>query len=258
MEERPIYDRNKNKTYYSNLNAQRISILMSNDENPSPLLGVPYEILMDCENNNMKKCTSQNKKPTTQPSTVALGIRIRGLNFVLKNNCSTFLCFSAIVLCETKISEKSPTVKKRWCLIEFNDKKFNERLRRTQYYQQVICEGPSKKAESARLEKLGMKSVSDQLVVDIVTDIVFFTDRGSAKFVLVEEHQKWWIVTTCSEKIKDWVLIRSNELICFTILRGGVISSSVPSSMHVSTPSMNHTTIIPSLITTLCLWLPQV
>jgi len=121
IEEQLLYDRNKNKTYCYNTNAQRISILIAYNESPCPLLCIPYEILFDCENNNMKKCTSQNKKPTTQPSTVAMGIRIRGLKFVLKNDCSTFLCFSAILLCETKISGKSPAVKKRWSLNEFNE-----------------------------------------------------------------------------------------------------------------------------------------
>ncbi len=169
IEEHLIYDRNKNKRYCGNFNAQRISILISYYENPSPLLGIAYEILMDCKNNNMKKCTSQNKTPTTQPSTVALGIRIRGLNFVLKNNCSTFLCFSAIMLFETKISGKSATVKKCWCVIEFN---YKFCLYQAQCYQQVICEEPFKQEEPVGMEKLDIKLVSDQLVVNIVvTDI---------------------------------------------------------------------------------------
>ncbi len=66
---------------------------------------------MDCENNNMKKLPAKIKKTTTQPSTVALGIRIRGLKFVLKNDCSTFLCFPAIMLCKMKILGKSATIK---------------------------------------------------------------------------------------------------------------------------------------------------
>jgi hypothetical protein len=122
IEEQLMYYIEINKTYCNNTNAQRISILMAHDKNLSPLFVIPYEILFHCESNNMKKCTSQNKKTTTQTSAGAIGIQIRGLKFVLKNDCSTFLCFSAIMLCETKILGKSPAVKKRWCLIEFNDK----------------------------------------------------------------------------------------------------------------------------------------
>ena len=73
------------------------------------------------------------------------------------------------MLCETKISGKSATVKKRWCLIEFNYKFCKYRA---QCYQQVICEGPFKPAEPAEIEKLDTKPVSNQLVVNIVvTDI---------------------------------------------------------------------------------------
>ena len=74
-----------------------------------------YKILFDCVKNNEKHQTSQNKKRTTQPSIIALGIRIKGPKFILKRDCLIFFCISAIMLNETKILEKNIAVKRRWC-----------------------------------------------------------------------------------------------------------------------------------------------
>ena len=108
-------DQNGNKTYFNGTKAQRIDILMIFDKLARSFFGILYKILFEYEKNNAIHQTSQIKKHTTQPSIVALGIRIKGVKFILERDCPIFSCISAIILDETKTSEKSLAVKRRWC-----------------------------------------------------------------------------------------------------------------------------------------------
>jgi hypothetical protein len=64
------------------------------------------EILFDGKKSKDNHLTFQNKKATTQSSGIAVGSRIQDPNLFLEKADRIFLCFSAIVLCVTKISEK--------------------------------------------------------------------------------------------------------------------------------------------------------
>jgi hypothetical protein len=99
-------DQNGNKIYFNDSKTPKIDLLVMFDKLASSFFGILYKILFDCGKNNEKHQTSQNKKRTTQPSIVALRIRIKGPKFILKRDCLIFSCISAIMLDETKISEK--------------------------------------------------------------------------------------------------------------------------------------------------------
>ncbi len=83
------------------------------DKLTGSFFGILYKILFDCGKNNDKHQTSQNKKRSTQFLIVELGIQIKGPKFILKRDCLMFSCISAIMLDETKISEKNIAVKRR-------------------------------------------------------------------------------------------------------------------------------------------------
>ena len=96
-------------------------ILSAYDKRLCPLFGISGEILIDGKRSKESNRTFQYKKATTQSSGIALGQRIQDPKLFLEEAYSIFLCFSAFVLCETKISEKSPVVKRRMCQNVYHD-----------------------------------------------------------------------------------------------------------------------------------------
>ncbi len=104
-----------NKIIFNDTKVSRIDYLMIFCDLAGSFLCILYKIFFEYEKNNAIHQTSQIKKHTTQPSIVALGIRIIYVNFILERDCLVFSCISAIMSDETKISEKNLAVKRGWC-----------------------------------------------------------------------------------------------------------------------------------------------
>jgi hypothetical protein len=96
-------------------------ILSAYDKRLCPLFGISGEILIDGKKSKASNRTYQYIIATTQSSGIALGHRIQDPKLPLEEADSIFLCFSAFLLCETKISEKSPVVKRRMCQNVYHD-----------------------------------------------------------------------------------------------------------------------------------------